>query len=371
MKTPNQAPIPAPQKVYFINAWVDYGVIGVFSILAFLALRFFYTGERTSAAITFAAQLAWICNWPHFSATSYRLYHSRDNIRQYPFTAMLVPWVVLAGVFGSFLSPAVIAPYFIKLVSIWSPYHFSGQTLGISLIYARRSGFMVGKHERFFLSSFIYGTFIAQTVRFEKGAQSFNDSGIDYPSIGLPAWTSTAAESWVYLTGIILLILIARWCLTNKRLIAPIVLLPAFTQFVWFMPGSDWLSFTEFVPFFHSLQYLLIAWSMQLKEKMDLESIQPSPGYVAAESARWGFGNFVGGALLFFGIPHFVAHFGVPVAFSTIVIVSGVQIHHFFIDGVIWKLKRKTVSSPLMVNIDELLRSPASLGSPGLSRQNA
>jgi len=363
MKKPPEPAPAAPQKLYFVNPFVDYGMIGVFSIIAFLALRFLYTGERTNPVITLAAQLAWIVNWPHFSATSYRLYHSKDNIAQYPLTAGIVPIVVLAGVFGSFLSPTIIAPYFIKLVSIWSPYHFSGQTLGISLIYARRSGFMVGKAERFWLSSFIYGTFIAQTVRFEIGTQSFNDSGIDYPSMGLPAWAGTAAQVWVYIAGAAFLFLIARWCWTNKKMIAPIVLLPAFTQFIWFMPGSDWLSFVEFVPFFHSMQYMLIAWSMQLKEKMDLDQIAPSPRYVASESARWWVSNFVGGALLFWGIPHLVAkQYGMSVAFSTVIIVSGVQIHHFFIDGVIWKLKRKTVSSPLMVNIGEMLRAPALRG---------
>jgi hypothetical protein len=40
------------------------------------------------------------------------------------------------------------------------------------------------------------------------------------------------------------------------------------------------------------------------------------------------------------------------------VTAAGVQIHHFFVDGVIWKLKRKTVASPLMVNISELLSAP-------------
>jgi hypothetical protein len=37
------------------------------------------------------------------------------------------------------------------------------------------------------------------------------------------------------------------------------------------------------------------------------------------------------------------------------VIVTAIQIHHFFADGVIWKLKRKTVASPLMINLDDLI----------------
>lgn len=354
-----ETPDDPGKRLYFVNAPVDYLMIGVLSITTFLLLRGFYTGERTNGVITLAVQFAWVVNWPHFAATSYRLYHSKANVEQYPVTALAIPWVILAGVLGSFAYPKVLAPYFVKLVAIWSPYHFSGQTLGISLVYARRAGLKIEKVERFALSSFIYGTFIAQTIRTETGRQMFDDSGIGYPSIGLPDWTNTAANAWMILMGVLLVILVARWCWQRKKLLPPIVLLPAATQFVWFAPpGANWLSFAEFIPFFHSMQYMLIAWSMQLKEKMDLTHAAPSRTYVAKESGRWWFVNFLVGACLFFGLPRLISHlFGIGQDFSTGIIVGGVQLHHFFIDGVIWKLKKKTVSSPLMVTLSDMTGS--------------
>ena len=48
-------------------------------------------------------------------------------------------------------------------------------------------------------------------------------------------------------------------------------LLPAATQFVWFGLGQRLPSFAEFIPAFHSVQYLLVAWSVQLKERLDEE----------------------------------------------------------------------------------------------------
>jgi hypothetical protein len=355
-----------PNRLYFINGPVDFLLIGGLSIATFIMLRAFYTGDRTNAVITLALQFAWIVNWPHFAATSYRIYHSKSNVEQYPMTALAIPWVILAGVFGCFAFPKVLAPYFVKLVAIWSPYHFSGQTLGICLVYARRAGLKFEKAERFALSSFIYGTFIAQTIRTETGRQMFDDSGIAYPSIGLPDWANTAANAWMILMGVVLVCLIARWCWRQKKMMHPIVLLPAATQFVWFVPGSNWQSFAEFVPFFHSLQYMLMAWSMQLKEKLDLKHIKPSPRYVVTESGRWWAINFFIGACLFFFIPRLIGHyFGISQEFSTGIIVGGVQLHHFFIDGVIWKLKRKTVSSPLMATLGDMTGAPE--GAPGLA----
>jgi hypothetical protein len=348
--------------LYFINAWADYALIGGLSIVTFLLLRHFYSQERTPEIILWGTWLMWAVNWPHFAATSYRLYHSQDNIRQYPLTALVIPWLILAAVAGSFLSPLLIAPYFVKLFTIWSPYHFSGQSLGITLIYARRAGFQVGRWQRLALSTFIFGTFITQTVRFEVFPQGSDFYGIKYPGLGLPEWTADAAETLMWVGGAFFLGFVVHWCWRNKRLLPPIVLLPAVTQFVWFVHSDRerCMSFREFVPFFHSLQYMLIAWSMQLKEKMDLNKIAPSPRYVAMESVRWWGLNFIFGVCLFFVLPHVIAEtsWGVSLAFATGVVVTAIQIHHFFVDGVIWKLKRKTVASPLMVNIAELLSGP-------------
>jgi hypothetical protein len=346
----------APERrLYFVNAPVDFLLIGGASIILFVLMGLFYPHERTPAAMTVAAQLLWLCNWPHFSASSYRLYHTRDNIRQYPVTALVIPFVVVAGVVGALLSPALVAPYFVKVFAIWSPYHFSGQTLGICLIYARRSGFKVGSWERLSLAGFIYGTFLSGTVRAEIGTNLNDYFGIPYRGLGLPEWTAHVTDAYMWICGLAFAALAVRWCLRNRQPMPPMVLLPAATQYIWFVQSTFSESFREFVPFFHSLQYLLIAWSVQLKEKMDVDGIRPSRRFVVGESIRWGILNIVGGAVLFFAIPHLVSWTGLPLLFATGVVIAGVQIHHFFVDGVIWKLKNKKVASPLMVNLADLL----------------
>jgi hypothetical protein len=108
------------------------------------------------------------------------------------------------------------------------------------------------------------------------------------------------------------------------------------------------------------MQYLLIAWSMQLKEKADRGKEQPTARFVWRESLRWGGLNLVFGVVLFWAIPKLMSVFGgVSLPIAAAIIGSGVQIHHFFVDGVIWKLRNPRVASPLLVNLKQLLAPAA------------
>jgi len=359
------APSP-PRPLYFVNRYVDWAIIGGISVAFYFAIEaLLKTGPapftqklstRQEWAWTMAAWLSWVVNWPHFSATNYRLYHTRSNIAQYPFTAFVVPVLLLAATWASFANPDTVAPFLVKLFLIWSPYHFSGQSVGITMIYARRAGFQVGKLERFALAGFIFGTYIFTTARGETGKGDYTYYNVAVPYLGIPDWVPKYAEYGMYACGALFLLLAVRWCVANRRILPPIVLLPALAQFIWFVPGGRISNFNEFVPMFHSLQYMLIAWSMQLKERVDVTGVAPTGWFAFGESARWFVINVAGGAILFYLLPEFTAKAGWSTQFTYPVILSAVQIHHFFVDGVIWKLKNPKVSSPLLVNIPDLLR---------------
>ncbi len=333
---------------------------GGLSVVFAAAMAAFYTPTRTETVIVIAAQLLWICNWPHFSATSYRLYHRRENIRQYPLTALFIPWVIAGAAAWSIASPELVAPAFVKLYYLWSPYHFSGQTVGVTAIYLRRAGVEVQPWERRVLGAAVYSTFIALLLESEAGARTLQFYGIVFPSLGLPLWVATAGKIYTHLALAAFALVYLRWCRRAGRLVPPIVLVPAVAQYTWFVLAAGTASVAEFVPFFHSLQYLLVAWSMQLQETKARTGRAGSVRFVWGETARWYALNIAGGALLFWALPRAVAAgFGVETALALGVLSAAVQIHHFFVDGVIWKLKRTTVASPLMGDLDDLLHGPA------------
>ncbi len=345
--TPRQTRVTIrPTGRYFVNAPVDVMLIGGASLVLYAIFRMRPELASSPSVASLAATLVWVCNYPHFASTNYRLYHSRASIAQYPLTSYVTPMVLTAAVIGCYLSPNEIAPLFIKLYLLWSPYHFSGQTLGITMVYARRTGFVIDGWLRHSLTAFIFLTFAVQSAWAEVGLHVNPFYGVEYPTLGVPVWLPQMLTKvmWIALAATIALLL---WKVINNGPRVPlIVVLPAFTQYVWFVatPAGQ---FSYMVPFFHSLQYLLIAWSVQLKEGLAERQRDPSVKYVWSESARWMAINIAGGYALFWALPHLGGHFGKPLVFSTAVMLAAVQIHHFFVDGVIWRLRNPAARSPL------------------------
>jgi hypothetical protein len=352
-------PDGSSRSVYFTNAWLDAALIGGLSIVVFVVLRFLFDGtSRPSAVIETATTLSLFINYPHFSATIYRLYQSPDNIRQFPVTALAVPVLIVAAVAASVWQADYVAPYFITLFLIWSPFHYSGQTIGITMVYARRAKFDIGRWERFALSTFVYCTFLISFTH-AHGTRATNAYGITIPIIHVPAWFDAIAIAVMCVGAAAFLYFVAAWARKHQRLPPPIILLPAFTQFVWFFPATQSKIFYEFIPMWHSLQYLYIAWAMQIGVRSSAPSGARPVGSILSESLRWGVSNYVGGMLLFIALPWMLAWVNVPFITSAGVVIAAVNIHHFFVDGVIWKLRNVRAASPLLMNIADWAPQPA------------
>ena len=252
------------------------------------------------------------------------------------------------------------APYFVKLFILWSPYHFSGQTIGITFIYCMRSGIKLTTFERRLIMWFVLGTYFVSTIRAETSREGFNFYGVQYPSMQIPYWMSKYAEYAMWAIVAAFVAWVIYWSYRNKKILPWIVILPAATQYLWFMQTVYMPSFQEFVPMLHSLQYILIAWGIQLKVKMETKQIEPSRKYVISETSRWFVINLIGGVILFYMLPKLGTALGYTSLFSIAIVYAAIQIHHFFVDGVIWKLKNQTVSHPLMMTYDELTTPRAS-----------
>lgn len=326
----------------FVRPWVDPWLAGGLSLVVFAGVLVFGPSEVPVSIYALGGIVQWVINWPHFSATNYRLLGKAENRREFPVTAYGVPWVVLAAVVASLRWPHEIAPSFVKFFMLWSAYHFSAQSLGISLLYCRRAGYGIGPWERKALSAFIYGAFLTSAARAETAASNASYYGLSYSGLGVPEWLSSAILVPMYLGAVVFLASVVRRYSRSGELPPYILAIVVAAQFVWFVVGYHAPAFYLFVPAFHSLQYLLIAWVMEMRESTGKAS-------AGVATARWYGLNVIGGAALFWGLPQVIHQWGVPIDLATAVLIAGVQVHHFFVDGVIWKLRNPKVANPLTV----------------------
>lgn len=331
-------------KKYFLSPSVDFFFLSGITLLTWLI--------APASSYEIAISLTLFINWPHFSMTSYRLYHQKKFFMQFPLTSFLIPVLIVIATLFSFMNPTQFGVIWVKLFLIWSPYHFSGQTLGLALLYARRGGIEISRAQRFFLASVIYGSYIVMTAGGEVGDSNHTYYGVSYPTFGIPIEVVTVLWYWLAFSSVGL---VASFIphFKNFGSFPPFVLILPATQCFWFLLGPRWPGFNEFVPALHSLQYIFIAWALQLTERNQVVFEQKKSFRPLRESLRWYALNVAGGAILFHYIPTWGEKYGLPQNVAWALILSSVQIHHFFVDGVIWKLKDSTIRNPLMASASE------------------
>jgi tetratricopeptide (TPR) repeat protein len=313
-------------------------------LVAFLATK--SHEQQWSVAFYF---LALLFNYPHFMATVYRAYHSRDQFEKYRiFTIHITLLLALAGALTHTL-PAML-PWLFTLYICWSPWHYSGQNFGLLMMFSRRAGLEPQKGERRALYWAFVASFVLLMLSFHTGSST--DEII--LSLNIPArwalWPKVAcAVAFLALGGWAL----ARWArraAARTLLAAPFILF--LSQFLWFVlpvgleitrglqvPQTRYSS--GILAVLHSTQYIWITSYYQRRESR-------------AGGRDWRLGAYfttlvAGGIALFIPGPWIVSWlFHVDFAASFLTFTALVNIHHFILDGAIWKLRDSRVAALLL-----------------------
>jgi tetratricopeptide (TPR) repeat protein len=338
-----------PQSTWIYGAWIDLTVgCGAWSAPLLLAGFYFANSHARGWSVAFYF-LALLSNYPHFMATVYRAYHTRDEFEKYRlYTVHVALLLVVAGVV-THLWYAVL-PWIFTVYICWSPWHYTGQNFGLLMMFARRAGVTPTETERRALRLSFIASYILLMLSFHTGASG--DPLI--LSLGLTAKFTLPARAALALfflgaSGWALASLARR---SNFRSVIPAVTLTV-TQFLWFLlPAVIELVSGREIPqtryssgllaVLHSTQYLWITSYYQKKEAR------------AAGDSRWSFSHYLvtliaGGIALFIPGPWIVSRvFHADFAASFLTFTALVNIHHFILDGAIWKLRDSRIAAVLL-----------------------
>lgn len=351
---PQQSPTPPAQlsrgpSPWIYGAWVDL-LIGCGAWSAPLLLVGFYAANAYAGAWGMGFYfVALLLNYPHFMATVYRAYHTETEFTKYRiFTVHVALLLVAAGVLAHVWYPLL--PWIFTIYICWSPWHYTGQNFGLLMMFARRAGLAPTVGERRALRLSFVASYAMLMLSFHTGASS--DPLI--LSLGLPAAFTFPARAALgaFFMGASAWALISLGRRSSLRaVIAPLTL--AVTQFLWFLlPALIELASGREVPqtryssgilaVLHSAQYLWITSYFQQKEAR------------AAGVTGWSFPRYfltlvAGGIALFIPGPWVVSRvFHADFAASFLTFTALVNIHHFILDGALWKLRDSRIAGFLL-----------------------
>lgn len=301
---------------------------------------------------------------PHYGATILRAYERREDRQRYWVFTVYASAFIFAVFLGGLWVP-LIGSITYTLYLTWSPWHYAGQNFGLAAMFLRRRGIEVTPSAR----RALYGSFaLSFALAFlvihdavETGntysPQATAAHGYEFIPLGLPANVS-AVLTVVVLLGYIVCVVSAAVQLKRRASWADLAPAGALvgSQALWFLvpaivrgtgvgqglvplAQSDAEYSAWWIVFAHSVQYL---WVTSYYATHENES---RPGGFLVRSL------LAGSAL--WGVPALVfatAHLG-PLAYDQglfLLIASCVNLHHFVLDGAIWKLRDGPVARILL-----------------------
>jgi len=333
---------------------------GLAYILSIPCLLYMSAGAESARWPVLAISImALFANSPHYGATLVRVYDARQDRRKYAlfsiYTTALLGVLLVASTRSAWLASLLITAYI-----TWSPWHFSGQNYGLTLMFLRRRGADVDlTTKRLIHASFVLSAALAiLAIHAGKDDLVFAPNTLAVANAPTVLHLPVSDPVTVFVVPLVVLSYLATlggaaWRL--RRTASPSMLAPAgllvLTQALWFtVPavlldwdharGSTLVFAAVWVSTAHSLQYL---WITAYYERA-ARSISPIGVFLAKSFAAGTAIVILPGVLL---APHFLGELPWDVGLAATVFAV-VNLHHFVLDGAIWKLRDGRVARILL-----------------------
>ena len=344
------------------NRWTDallgYGVLYLVTIpiVIWLAARY----QLSTWPTWFATTVALLISVPHYGATYLRVYEKRHDRKRY---AVFAVWITLALIacFVASLYSVRLGSAFLTIYVYWSPWHFAGQNFGVAMMSLRRRRVPIDPlGRRLLYGAFLLGYMLSVLALSRLGSsfQSVVGTGdgsvYEFYRLGIPE-SVAAALLWVLAPAYLFAVVGAIGRLSRGgylRAIVPAITLLITHSFWYALPAV----LTEQIPLLyagvwvsalHSLQYLWI--TSYFAKQTDGARI---PTFIL-KCLLVGSAINVVPALLF--APGLLGPLAPLALQAGIVSFSILNIHHFILDGAVWKLRDGRVARALLGAEDESL----------------
>jgi hypothetical protein len=348
---------PAADRPSILSPIVDFLLVGGLSLIVFVPLLM---SGRTDLVLVGAGAQAWLAatiNMPHFMASYRLIYRSREMILRHKWASIYVPAILI--IYSSFAlwearqSPALV----IVLVSVSSAYlawHYTGQVWGMMASYAYLGGAKFESSERLLIRTGLRILLAWQVTWFLY-------TQLRDPSTVRPVYVLISA-------GTVVAFVLGAIGILKMRLrtgkFPPVRALVAWLAiFSWYAVMARDPKAIFWIQIAHALQYL----AFPIRVEMNRTANEPtaSSKRFAGHMILYGVGLLTLSIVVARVVPASAMSvvgsvFGEePGRAAPILILMIINIHHYFTDGVIWKISNPEVRRELFSHVKAADRSGA------------
>ncbi|HSZ82283.1 MAG TPA: hypothetical protein VLA14_08375 [Polyangia bacterium] len=297
---------------------------------------------RPGMSTTLVATLSLLVLGPHYAATYRRAYGSFDVLRAHPAVTLVAPVFLVAAAVLAVRSPTGFGPFYFLGYVAWSGYHYSGQSLGITMLYPLRQRARLDAREKRLLAAPLYASWLVSLIGLahaESGARNPAYAIVrdHFVPVNLPTSVLFALLAPLLLSfGGVAVVARER---RHRGVPLPLACYGVIAaQVSWFGFGLFFPFFNiALVPVFHSLQYLaLTGWHFTRGPRAP--GLVSFAAYVLVVVAL---GVVINPGLLVIFAPSGTSTLGPTVAAA---VISAVNLHHFLMDGRIWRMRERRVA---------------------------
>lgn len=366
-------PVPAITTPFW-DAWLTGGVsiLGMGAVLAAMA----FSGAEIAFADADWIALTILVNSTHFLASYRILYASRARIAEHRWSTIVVPTVLATILVVAAMRPERDAVYaqLVFLSSIYLAWHYTGQAWGMVAVASRLTGTEPTPRERF-LIRFGMRTLLALHVLYALAGRYPPAAWID-PT----RWVELYGRAFYGVCGLAVVSLglgafaffgiFRRTGRLPMRIVLPWAALHLWYPFWYFVPGGF-----LFVQLAHALQYL--AFPLRVEVNRFAERAPRTAAQKRRRAIVVYLGLVVAGASILNGAPLAARLFGegwysTPDARAVFMAFTNcVAIHHYFVDGAIWKLRDPKVRHALFRHLEAETNAKAAPGTQAAASANA
>jgi hypothetical protein len=300
---------------------------------------------------------------PHFMASYRIIYRSREMILRHRWASIYVPLILLgysALAIWEAQYGTILMVIFVSVASAYLAWHYTGQVWGMMASYAYLDGQKFEPRERFLIRTSLR-ILLAWHVCW------FLYTRLRDPAVVRPAYIAlSAATLAAFALGVAGLVLMRRR--TGKWPPAR-ALVPWLAIFVWYAVMARDPKAIFWIQIAHALQYLAFPIRVEINR--------------TAKATLARSGRFVGHMVLYAAgllvVSYIVAQIVPATAMSVVAVTFGEQpgraapilllmfinIHHYFTDGVIWKISNPEVRKELFAHVQPArAAAPAPVAAP-------